>query len=137
MEANMIAFAILKIKREMAQPRKFVGWTNSKECDVFGELIEEVIGKRLVFSAYYLDGTHFTFDDEGNIRFLHSYEEAASYYLIGFSIDYLNKIFYEDGFKQKFVRKILKMYIKDEQKSLNEAKAYLNQLNNYVGNVLK
>lgn len=135
MDSSVIAFAVLKIKRDAKYelPADFRGWTNYDECDVFAECVEKIIMRKSGFSAYYLDEDDFSFED-GKIR-AHNYDEIYGKYVLYFGIDYLQKIFYNEEFTIEFLKRILPLYIKEKQeaiaklqKSIDNAQGFLQGL---------
>lgn len=120
MDSSVIAFAVLKIKRDAKYelPADFRGWTNCDECNIFAECVEKIIMKKSGFSTYYLDEDDFSFEN-GKIRAC-NYDEIHRKYVIYFGIDYLQKIFYDKEFTTEFLKRILSLYIKEQQDAITK-----------------
>ena len=94
--------------------------------------------KKFRFSPYLLDLDDFQYTN-GKITCVRPFEQINQLYVTFFSVDLLQKIFYDEEFTTDFLRRILPMFIEEQhiqmeelQKHIAQSQECLDNLNNSV-----
>ena len=75
--------------------------------------------------------------EDGKIKSIKLFEQLKGQYLIYFSVNLLQKIFYDEEFASEFLRRILPMFIEEQQKQIEDLQENITQAQQCLDNLNK